>query len=90
MATALVVQDASVVLKWVLPPADEADVDRALALRDAIGNGDVQALVPEPWLYEVGNAVAGGSRPSRATAGEPPALRPAHGLTVTPLAEPSA
>ena len=58
MATAVVVPDASVVLKWVLPPADEADVDRALALRDAIGNGDVQALVPELWLYEVGNAVA--------------------------------
>ncbi len=58
MATALVVPDASVILKWVLPPADEADVDRALALRDAIGNGDVQALVPELGLYEVGNAVA--------------------------------
>ena len=57
MATALVVPDASVILKWVLPPADEA-VGRALALRDAIGNDDVQALVPELWLYEIGNAVA--------------------------------
>ena len=26
MATAVVVPDASVILKWVLPPADEADV----------------------------------------------------------------
>lgn len=58
MATALVVPDASVILKWVLPPADEADVGRALALRDAIGNGDVQALVPELRLYEVGNTLA--------------------------------
>ena len=58
MATALVVPDASVILKWVLPPADEADVGRALALRDAIGNGHVQAMVPELWLYEVGNTLA--------------------------------
>lgn len=58
MASALVIPDASVILKWVLPPADEADVAHALALRDAIGAGDVQALVPELWLYEVGNALA--------------------------------
>ena len=58
MASALVVPDASVILKWVLPPADEADVDRALALRDAIGAGDIRALVPELWLYEVGNTLA--------------------------------
>ena len=58
MASALVVPDASVILKWVLPPADEADVARALSLRDAIVAGDVQALVPELWLYEVGNTLA--------------------------------
>ena len=58
MASALVIPDASVILKWVLPSADEADVARALALRDAIAAGDVQALVPELWLYEVGNALA--------------------------------
>ena len=58
MATALVVPDASVILKWVLPPADETDMGRAVALRDAVGNGDVQALVPELWLYEVGNTLA--------------------------------
>ena len=58
MARALVVPDASVILKWVLPPAGEADVGRALALRDAIGAGDVQARVPELWRYEVGNTLA--------------------------------
>ena len=58
MASPLVIPDASVILKWVLPPADEADVTRALALRDAIAAGDVQALVPELWLYEVGNTLA--------------------------------
>ena len=45
MATAVVVPDASVILKWVLPPADEADVDRALALRDAI---------VRPWCQSFG------------------------------------
>ena len=58
MANALVVPDASVILKWVLPPADEADVGPALALRDAVVAGDVQALVPELWLYEAGNTLA--------------------------------
>lgn len=58
MAEALVIPDASVILKWVLPPADEADTDRALALRDAIGSGNVQALVPDLWLYEIGNTLA--------------------------------
>ena len=40
MARAMVIPDASVILKWVLPPADEADVTRALALRDAIAAGE--------------------------------------------------
>ena len=31
MAEALVIPDASVILKWVLPPTDEADTNRALA-----------------------------------------------------------
>ena len=46
------------ILKWVLPPAGEADVARVLALRDAIVAGDVRALLPELWLYEVGNTLA--------------------------------
>ena len=58
MAEALVIPDASVILKWVLPSADEADMGRAMALRDAIASGSLQALVPELWLYEVGNTLA--------------------------------
>ena len=58
MAEALVIPDASVILKWVLPSADEADMGRAMALRDAIASGNLQALVPELWLYEVGNTLA--------------------------------
>lgn len=58
MATPVVVPDASVILKWVLPPADEPDVRRALALRDAIATGNVRALVPSLWIYGVGNLLA--------------------------------
>lgn len=54
----VVVPDASVILKWVLPPADEGDVDRALAMRDSIMSGRVRALVPDLWVYEVGNTLA--------------------------------
>ena len=45
MVTLVVVPDASVILKWVLPPATEPDVRRALALRDAIAAGNVRAFV---------------------------------------------
>lgn len=58
MATLVVVPDASVILKWVLPPATEPDVRRALALRDAIATGNVRALVPSLWICEVGNLLA--------------------------------
>lgn len=54
----LVVPDASVILKWALPSDEEHDSDRALALRDAIANDHVRALVPSLWLYEVGNTIA--------------------------------
>lgn len=58
MPTPLVVPDASVLLKWVLPSDDEPDADRALLLRHAIVDETVRALVPSLWLYEVGNTVA--------------------------------
>jgi len=58
MAIRIVVPDASVVLKWVLPPADEPDAAKALALRSAIAEESVRAVLPSLWLYEVGNTVA--------------------------------
>lgn len=58
MAQRLVVPDASVVLKWVLPPGNEADLGPALALRDSIAEGRVRAIVPALWFYEVGNTLA--------------------------------
>ncbi len=58
MPMPLVVPDASVILKWVLPCDDEPDADKAIALRDAILEEDVRALLPALWIYEVGNTVA--------------------------------
>jgi predicted nucleic acid-binding protein len=58
MPLPVVVPDASVLLKWVLPPADEPNADRALHLRSAILHERIQALVPSLWFYEVGNTVA--------------------------------
>ena len=58
MPAPLVVPDASVLLKWVLPSEDEPDSAQALRLRAAILNDDVRALVPALWLYEVGNTIA--------------------------------
>jgi len=58
MPAPLVVPDASVILKWVLPSENEPDAVRALALRDAILSEEVDACVPTLWLYEVGNTLA--------------------------------
>ena len=57
-AMPVVVPDASVLLKWVLPSADEPDVDKALLMRAAIRDEAVHALLPALWLYEVGNTIA--------------------------------
>lgn len=58
MPAPLIVPDASVILKWVLPSDDEPDADKALGLRDAILDEYVRALVPALWFYEVGNTAA--------------------------------
>jgi predicted nucleic acid-binding protein len=57
--TGEVVLDASVVLKWVFPPAaDEADVERALDLLAALREGSVTVVQPVHWLAEVAGVVA--------------------------------
>ena len=58
MEPRLVVPDASVILKWVLPSDDERNLVQALALRDSIADGHVRAVVPSLWIYEVGNTLA--------------------------------
>jgi predicted nucleic acid-binding protein len=58
MPVPLLVPDASVVLKWVLPSDDEPDADKALLLRAAVLEETVKAVLPGLWLYEVGNTIA--------------------------------
>ena len=58
MPVPLVVPDASVLLKWVLPSDDEPEADKALLLRATIQDEAVDALLPALWLYEVGNTIA--------------------------------
>jgi hypothetical protein len=52
------VPDASVILKWVLPPDNERFVDQALALRNSLLNGAATLAVPSLWYFEVGNTLA--------------------------------
>ena len=56
--TRLLVPDASVVLKWVLPPGDEPHAEEARRLLADFVTGDVDLVVPSLWYFEVGNAVA--------------------------------
>ncbi len=57
-AAVIVTPDASVLLKWVLPGDDEQDTDAALALRDEAVAGTLDLVVPQLWIYEVGNTLA--------------------------------
>ena len=58
MPVPLIMPDAFVLLKWVLPTNDGSDADKALLLRAAIQDERVDALLPALWLYEVGNTIA--------------------------------
>ena len=53
----VVVPDASVMLKWVLPTTDEANLEQALALRGEIVDETVAALLPSLWLFEIANTL---------------------------------
>lgn len=52
-----VVPDASVILKWVKPPHDEPDADRALAIKRAFVDQQLEIALPSLWLYEIGNLI---------------------------------
>jgi len=54
----IIVPDASVLLKWVLPSKHERYVDQALAIREALAEGKLRLLVPELWYYEAGNTLS--------------------------------
>lgn len=58
MPLPVVVPDASVLLKWLLPGDDEPEADRSLLLRTAVVAETVRAIVPTLWLFEVANTIA--------------------------------
>ena len=53
----IVIPDASVILKWVLPRNISPLQDQALAIRDAALNENIALIVPPLWRYEVGNTL---------------------------------
>ena len=58
MPAAVLVPDASVLLKWILRSKDEADRDRALELKAAWVADACELVVPTLWVFEVGNVLA--------------------------------
>ena len=53
----IVIPDASVILKWVLPRNISPFQDQALAIRDAALADKISLIVPPLWRYEVGNTL---------------------------------
>ena len=53
----LVVPDASVILKWVLPREEEPGWDRARAILDRFVIGELNLAVPSLWYFEAGNTL---------------------------------
>jgi predicted nucleic acid-binding protein len=64
---AVIVPDASVLLKWILRSDDEPDRDRALDLKAAWLDDACELVVPSLWVFEVGN-VLGLKQPATAAA----------------------
>jgi predicted nucleic acid-binding protein len=64
---AVIVPDASVLLKWILRSDDEPDRDRALNLKAAWLDDACELVVPSLWVFEVGN-VLGLKHPATADA----------------------
>ena len=63
----LLVLDASVAAKWVLPRAGESLVEEAVALLRAYADGEVDLAVPDLFWPEVGNVLWKATRARRLT-----------------------
>ena len=51
-----IVLDASVVVKW-FSTDNEQDYDKASFILQLIKNGDIELIIPDLLLYELGNAL---------------------------------
>lgn len=54
----LYVVDASVLLKWVLPPDHEPWQEQAWSIFAACRDGLIETHAPSLWMYEVGNILS--------------------------------
>jgi predicted nucleic acid-binding protein len=55
----IIVLDASVILKWLIEdPLREPDTEKALALMEAVVEGELEILQPVHWLAEVAAVAA--------------------------------
>lgn len=61
------VLDASVAVKWVIPPASETLMDESLHLLQRYMKGDINFIVPDVFWPEVGNVLWKGFRQRRWT-----------------------
>jgi predicted nucleic acid-binding protein len=52
-----IVPDASIILKWVLPPENEPYSKQAHAISQAFYDNEIDLIVPSLWVYEVGNVL---------------------------------
>ena len=59
------VLDASVALKWALPPATERLVPESLQLLEQYARGEIDFLVPDIFWAEIGNVLGKGSHHRR-------------------------
>ena len=56
----IVTPEASVLLRWDLPGDGEQVTGAALAPRNGASAGTLALVVPQLWIYEVENTLAGG------------------------------
>ena len=54
----ILVPDASVILKWVIPTHDEKDLSQALLIRNAALEERTALAAPTLWRHEIGNTLA--------------------------------
>ena len=52
-----IVPDASIILKWVIPPENEPYSKQAHAISRAFYDNEIDLIVPSLWVYEVGNVL---------------------------------
>lgn len=53
----IIVPDASIILKWVLPRENEPYSKQAHAISQAFYDNEIELIVPTLWVYEVGNVL---------------------------------